>query len=78
MIRKTVKALRLFRPDGFNIGANIGRAAGAGMPGHFHIHVVPRWNGDTNFMPVFAEVKVIPESLDKTYLKLKAAFDRHE
>jgi len=63
--------LRAFNPQGFNVGVNIGRVAGAGMPGHFHIHVVPRWSGDTNFMPVFGDVRVISESLEGTYKKLK-------
>lgn len=79
LTQKCIKAIRdVCNPDGFNIGINQGTAAGAGIADHIHLHVVPRWNGDTNFMPVFADVKVIPESLDKTYLKLKAAFDRHE
>jgi ATP adenylyltransferase len=53
--------------DGFNIGLNLGRSAGAGLPGHLHWHVVPRWNGDTNFMPVVADVKVIVQSLDALF-----------
>ena len=55
------------QPDGYNIGLNLGRVAGAGLPGHLHWHVVPRWNGDTNFMPVLADVKVIVQSLDALY-----------
>jgi ATP adenylyltransferase len=61
---------RVFEPDGFNMGANIGSTAGAGFE-HLHIHIVPRWDGDTNFMPVLAETKVLPEHLLRTYRKLK-------
>src|SRR5260370_40370192 len=61
-------------PEGFNIGATLGRAAGAGIPDHLHFHVVPRWNGDTNFMPVLAEVKVVNEPLLVTAEKLRKAF----
>lgn len=62
-------------PDGFNVGMNIGKAAGAGIPEHLHMHVVPRWSGDTNFMPTVADVKVVPESMRDTYRKLKRAVD---
>jgi ATP adenylyltransferase len=62
---------RISSPDGFNLGVNLGSAAGAGVKGHYHLHVVPRWNGDTNFMPVISETKVIPQALKDTYRALK-------
>lgn len=64
---------RLMAPDGFNIGVNIGRPAGAGVEGHVHVHIVPRWVGDSNFMPVLGETRLIPEDLATTYDRLLAA-----
>ena len=63
-----------YRPDGFNLGWNLGRVAGAGIEDHVHLHVVPRWNGDTSFMPVLGDVKVLPEHLLETARRLRAAF----
>ncbi|HZU02847.1 MAG TPA: HIT domain-containing protein [Ktedonobacteraceae bacterium] len=72
-----LRALRLaMNPDGFNMGINEGKVAGAGFAEHVHFHVVPRWNGDTNFMPVIADIKVIPEHLDSVYQKLKEALEQ--
>jgi ATP adenylyltransferase len=64
----------VFSPDGHNVGWNLGRVAGAGIVDHVHLHVVPRWSGDTNFMPVLADVKVLPEHLTETRAKLAAAW----
>ncbi len=70
---KNILAKKL-KPEGFNLGINFGKVAGAGVEDHIHLHIVPRWTGDTNFMPVIAETKVIPQSLDDLYLELKDYF----
>jgi len=77
LLQRSIRALKeSMEPDGFNVGANLGRVAGAGIPGHLHWHVVPRWNGDTNFMTVLSEVRVLPEALAATYAKLIPLFGR--
>ncbi|HMN48740.1 MAG TPA: HIT domain-containing protein [Ignavibacteriaceae bacterium] len=66
--------IKVLNPHGFNIGANIGRVAGAGIEDHIHFHIVPRWNGDSNFMPVIGDVKVISQDLEETKMKLLKAY----
>ncbi|NIQ03535.1 MAG: HIT domain-containing protein [Nitrospinaceae bacterium] len=79
LTRTCVAILReVINPDGFNIGLNLGKAAGAGYDEHLHVHIVPRWTGDTNFMPVLADIKVHPEHLRSTYEKIRPAFQKIE
>lgn len=76
LVNLSIKAIkRSMNPEGFNIGINLGRVAGAGIAEHLHIHVVPRWSGDTSFMPVLADVQVIPQALEESYEKIRLAFD---
>ena len=78
LIRESQRALSLaIRPCGFNVGLNFGRCAGAGLPGHMHIHVVPRWDGDTNFMGVCSDTRVISQSLIDLLAELKRVSDEH-
>ncbi len=75
IVSRSIKVLRqVFNPGGFNVGVNMGKAAGAGIADHVHTHIVPRWQGDTNFMPVFADTRVIPQALAETYEKLQGKF----
>lgn len=66
----------IMKPEGFNLGINIGKSAGAGLVGHIHLHIVPRWNGDTNFMPAISDVKIIPQSLEDLYKEFQKHVDK--
>ncbi|MFC2021097.1 HIT domain-containing protein [Chloroflexota bacterium] len=75
IVSRSIEVLKqVFNPEGFNMGVNIGKSAGAGIEDHVHSHVVPRWQGDTNFVTVIADVRVVPEALADTYRKLKEGF----
>lgn len=76
LCQKVEAALRqVYRPDGINLGMNIGKAAGAGVAGHIHMHILPRWTADSNFMTVVGETRVLPETLETTWERLKAALN---
>jgi ATP adenylyltransferase len=76
LLNRGLAALRaIMHPDGFNVGANLGHVAGAGIEDHVHIHAVPRWAGDTNFMPVIGDMRVVPQTWLQTYDQLKAALE---
>ena len=76
LVKVSIKIIkRALNPDGFNIGINLGRAAGAGIEEHVHVHVVPRWIGDANFMPIIASVKVLPQDVRETYKMLKPYYE---
>lgn len=78
LINRAIRALKaISNPHGFNIGANLGQAAGAGVKDHVHFHIVPRWSGDSNFMPVLADTRLIPELLPQTYDDLLAALRKN-
>jgi len=79
LLKRSMEALKaVYDPNGFNVGMNVGRAAGAGIDEHCHVHVVPRWVGDNNYVPVLAETRVIPEALEVTHRRLVEAFEKQD
>jgi ATP adenylyltransferase len=75
LVQRCVGVLQqVYQPDGFNLGMNLGKAAGAGVPDHLHMHALPRWTGDTSFLPIVANTKALPETLDQTYARLAPRF----
>jgi ATP adenylyltransferase len=76
-MQKSIRAIKnAMHPDGFNVGINLGTVAGAGFKDHVHVHIVPRWTGDTHFMPVFSDTRVISEAIEETYKQIKKEYDR--